>query len=51
MKETPGASRVILRLGLLVLASWLLWVGFRIFPASSTRLIWLPVVFGVYLPP
>ncbi|MGH2454248.1 MAG: hypothetical protein ACRDF5_10895 [bacterium] len=49
MKETPGASRVILRLGLLALASWLLWVGFRIFPASSTRLIWLPVVFGVYL--
>jgi len=49
MKQTPGASRVILRLGLLALASWLLWVGFRIFPASSTRLIWLPVVFGVYL--
>jgi uncharacterized membrane protein len=49
MKEAPGASRFIIRLGLLVLASWLLWVGFEIFPASATRVVWLPLVFGVDL--
>ncbi len=49
MQEMPGASRLIVRLGLLVLASWLLWVGFKIYPAAATRVMWLPVVFGAYL--
>lgn len=49
MKETPLASRLIVRLGLLILGSWLLSVGFKIFPASTTRIIWLPVALGVSL--
>ncbi len=47
-RPAPVPDSLIQRIGFMAVGSWLLQVGFRIYPAASTRIWLVPPLFGLY---